>query len=279
MTKKETNKEAQDDIILEDYYHLSIQVSLNGLSFCILDSIGKKIVKASTHRFKNRLNPFETQKELKSFVKTQGIQDYAYSEVVAVHRNDLFSLVPKDLFDPEELPNYLKFNAKILANDLLEYDEIPSFDLVNVYVPFVNINNTIYDLFGEFEFKHHGTVLIEALLGSSAGHLEPLCYAYVTEEVFDLIVIKQKKLLFFNSFSYKTPEDFLYYLLFTLEQLQLDTQETKLRFFGNIEEEDPVFELCQEYVQHLSIYMPELPRGISAEGVDTENNFLEINAL
>ena len=279
MTKKETNKEAQDDIILEDYYHLSIQVSLNGLSFCVLDSIGKKIVRAGTHRFRTRLNPYEAQKELKSFVKSQGIEDYAFSEVVAVHRNDLFSLVPKVLFDPGELPNYLKFNARILANDLLEYDEIPSFDLVNVYVPFANINNTLYDLFGEFEFKHHGTVLIETLLGSSAGQQEPLCYAYVTEEEFDLIVIQQKKLLFFNTFSYKTPEDFLYYLLFSLEQLQLDAGETKLRFFGAVEETDPVFELCQEYIQHLSIYLPELPGGISAEGVDTAVNFLEINAL
>jgi hypothetical protein len=279
MTKKETNKEAQVDIILEDYYHLSIQVSLNGLSFCILDSIGKKIVRAASYRFTSRLNPYEAQKELKAFVKSQAIEQYAFSEVVAVHRNDLFSLVPKVLFDPQELPNYLKFNARILANDLLEYDEIPSFDLVNVYVPFVNINNAIYDLFGEFEFKHHGTVLIESLLGSAARISEPVCFAYVTPEAFDLIVIQQKKLLFFNTFSYKTPEDFLYYLLFSLEQLPLDAQETKLRLFGSIEEGDPVFDLCQEYLPHLSIYLPELPGGISAEGVETADNFLDINAL
>ncbi len=83
-----------------------------------------------------------------------------FSEVIIVHRNDLFSLVPKVLFDPNELANYLKFNTKILANDLLEYDEIQAYEMVNVYIPFVNINNFIYDQFGDFEFKHHSTVLV-----------------------------------------------------------------------------------------------------------------------
>ncbi len=279
MTKKESNKDSREDINLEDYYHLSIQVSLNGLSFCILDSIGKKIVRAESQRFRTRLNPFEAEKELKSFIKAKGVTDYAFSDVVVVHRNDLFSLVPKVLFDPQELPNYLKYNAKILANDLLEYDEMPSFDLMNVYVPFVNINNTIYDFFGDFEFKHHGTVLIESLLGSTAGSNEPVCFAYVTPEELDLIVLQQKKLVFYNTFTYKTPEDFLYYILFAMEQLELDTAEAKLRVFGSIEEGDALFDLCQEYIQNVSLYLPDLPGDLSGEGIELQHSYLEINAL
>ena len=96
------------------------------------------------------------------------------------------------MFDPNELPNYLKFNTKILANDLLEYDEIPAFEMVNVYVPFVNINNFLYELFGDFEFKHHGTVLIESLLSSNAHSSEGICYAYVTADELDLASFRIK---------------------------------------------------------------------------------------
>ncbi|QBA63786.1 DUF3822 family protein [Muriicola soli] len=279
MTKKETNNEAVNDIILEDYYKLSIQVSLNGLSFCILDSIGKKIIRSESYRFRYKLNPYEAQKELTAFIKTQGITEYSFSEVVAVHRNDLFSLVPKVLFNPKELPNYLKYNAKILANDLLEYDEMTAFDLVNVYVPFVNINNDIYDLFGDFEFKHHGTVLIETLLAGNNTGNDPICYAYVTPEELDLIIIQNKKLIFFNNFTYNTPEDFLYYLMFSIEQLQFDINDIKLRVFGAIEEGDGLYELCQDYVQHLSIYIPDLPDGLFYEGLNPADNYLVINAF
>lgn len=279
MTKKETNNDPLNDLILENYHKLSIQVSLNGLSFCVLDTIGKKIVKAEKHTFDNRLNPYGAQKELKRFIKKQQVKDYAFSEVMVVHRNDLFSLVPKDLFDPNEMANYLKFNTKILANDLLEYDEIPSFEMVNVYVPFVNINNFIYELFGDFEFKHHGTVLIESLLGRNASSAEAVCYAYVTENELDIIILQNKKLIFYNNFSYKTPEDFLYYLLFTWEQLRLDPNDIKLRLFGTIEEGDPIFSICQDYIQHLSIYLPGLPDDLQSDEMALNANFLAINAL
>ena len=279
MTKKETNNEFINDLILEDYHKLSIQVSLNGLSFCILDTIGKKIVKAEKQSFDNRLTPYEAQKELKRFIKKQQIKEYAFSEVVVVHRNDLFSLVPKVLFDPDELANYLKFNTKILANDLLEYDEIPAFEMVNIYVPFVNINNFIYELFGDFEFKHHGTVLIESLMSSNAHSSEGICYAYVTADELDLIVLQNKKLIFFNNFTYHTPEDFLYYLLFTWEQLHLDPSEMKLRLFGSIKEDDPMYSLCQNYVQHISLYIPGLPDDLLDDETAKNANYLAINAL
>ena len=254
MTKKETNNPEQS---LDNSYHkLSIQVSLNGLSFCVFDTIGNSIPLSNQLEFGKELSPYEVQKELKELIRTSKLEQYNYSEVVVIHRNNLFGLVPRALFDKEELPNYLKFNAKILANDLIAYDEIESYELVNVYVPFVNINNFIYDLFGAFEFKHNGTVLIEALLNINTNGKEPICYVYVSEQQMDITVLAQKKLLFYNSFRFITKEDFIYYLLFTLEQLKLDTSTVKLRLFGTIEEQDEIYAICYEYIQHLSIFIP-----------------------
>ncbi len=264
---------------MDSYYKLSIQVSLNGLSFCVFDTIGNSVPLSRHLDFGKELSPYEVQKELKEILKENRVLDYKFSEVVVIHRNNLFSLVPKALFDKDELPNYLKFNAKILANDLIAYDELNSYDMINVYVPFVNINNFIYDLFGEFEFKHSGTVLVEALLNTHTNGKEAICYVHVSEQLMDIAVLAQKKLLFYNSFQFTTKEDFIYYLLFTLEQLKLDTEFVKLRLFGAIEESDEIYAICYEYVQHLSIFIPPnttYPReDIENEGID----FTVLNAL
>lgn len=191
----------------------------------------------------------------------------------------MFSLVPKVLFDPNELANYLKFNTKILANDLLEYDEIQAYEMVNVYIPFVNINNFIYDQFGDFEFKHHSTVLVSSLLGSSVSNSDGICFAYVTANELDLVILQNKKLLFYNNFAYNTPEDFLYYLLFTLEQLHFDPNQIKVRLFGDIEEGDAVFSICQDYIQHLSLYLPGIPDEVLSDETALNANYLAINAL
>ena len=261
MIKEATNNNT--GLPVENHIKLSIQVSLNGLSFCTLDSNDNSLRSSEKLIFAKQLTPYIILKKLKELFEKYNITQGRYSEIVVVHRNNLFGLVPKVLFDDEELPNYLKFNTKILANDHMAYDELDLDDIVNVYVPFVNINNYIYDIFGAFTFKHHGTVLIDSLFQnyiefsqqSSSGKNE-VCYIYVYERQMDITIIAQKKLLLFNNFGFVTKEDFLYYLLFTLEQLKLDTGSVIVKLFGDIEEDDDIFQLCLQYINNITIFAP-----------------------
>lgn len=254
MTRKKINTPVEDTST--DYNKLSIQVSLSGLSFCVLDTIDNKIIASESISFGKELTPYEVQKQLKDLFETHKVQQSSFSEVVVIHRNPLFSLVPKSLFDPKELANYLKFNAKILANDHIDYDHIEPHEMVNVYVPFVNINNYIYDLFGEFQFMHTATVLIQTLFNSHGTTKEPICYVHLSEYQMDVTIIGQKKLLFYNSFIYHSKEDFIYYLLFALEQLKLDTETIKVKLFGAIEEGDDIYTICYDYVKNIAISIP-----------------------
>lgn len=254
MTNEENNSILEES--KSEYHKLSIQVSLNGLSFCVLDTLSNTVISSERIKFDSELTPYALQKEIKQLFNKNKIHETQFSEVVVIHRNNLFCLVPKALFNKDELANYLKYNAKILANDHLEYDEISNFDIVNVYVPFTNINNYIYELFGDFEFMHNGTVLIKNLINSHGNTNQPICYIHLMEGYMDITVIQNKKLLLYNNYSYTTNEDFIYYLLFTLEQLKLDTETTKLKLFGAIEEDETLYQLCQTYIQDISIFVP-----------------------
>lgn len=276
MTEKTTNKNISSS---SDYKKLSIQVGLNGLSFCIMDTVDHSIIQSEGTTFKEERTPYELQKLLKEFLEKHQIPQMDFSEVVVIHKNSLNGLIPKALFNKDELPNYLKFNVKILANDHIAYDEIENYDMVNVYIPFVNINNYIYGLFGEFEFKHNGTVLIQTLLNNHGNGNEAVCYVHVAEPQMEVTVVSQKKLLFYNSFTYQTKEDFIYYLLFTLEQLNLNTESVKLRLFGTVEEGDDIHGLCYQYIKNVSIYIPDNLPYLSAEMDNETIDFTVLNAL
>ena len=277
MTKKLSKN---IDNTTENFYKLSIQVSLNGLSFCIVDTLRNTILQSQKRQFGKELSPFEVQRELKEMLTEFEVEDFDIEDTVVIHRNNLFSLVPKSLFDPDDLANYLKLNAKILANDVIEYDEIENHDLVIVYVPYMNINNYIFDLFGEFEFVHNGTVLLQSLLKSSANITEPVCYVHVGQQQMDLVVLGRKRLLLYNSFQYRTKEDFIYYILFTLEQLDLDPESISLRLFGQIEEEDELYSISYEFIRHISIFVPELSYTADKDQVSEKNlDYTVINAL
>ena len=251
MTVKKTNNN-----ILEEFDKLSIQVSLNGLSFCVLDTIENNIRYGDTILFEEERSPYGLQKGLIGLFEKHSLTEKKFSEVIVVHRNNLFSLVPKPLFDVNEMPNYLKFNTKILATDHIDFDEIEEYDIVNVYVPFVNVNNYINDLYGDFTFKHNGTVMVESLLKGNATGKEPICYVHISHRQIDITVLEKKKLLLYTSFKFNTKEDLIYYILFTMEQLNLDTENTKLKLFGNIEEGDELYSICYQYVKNISIFSP-----------------------
>jgi hypothetical protein len=56
-----------------------------------------------------------------------------------------------------------------------------------------------------------------------------------------------------NTFEYKTPEDLIYYLLFTAEQLNLNPEIFKLEFLGNIAEDDAYFKIAYKYIRNVSL--------------------------
>ncbi len=277
MTKKENNSSRPQHN--EDWYHkLSIQVGLDGLSFCILDTIGNKLALSHSQAFENQLDPYRLQQELREAFREQGVLEYRFSEVVAIHRNLLFSLVPQALFDPDNLADYIKFNAKILPTDHLDYDPIDGLEMTNVYVPFTNVNNYLYDLFGEFEFKHTATVLLETFLKLPSSAQGTICYVHLADSQMDMAVFSQKKLRYFNSFAIGSETDFMYYLLFALEQLELEPASLKLRLLGEVEEGDPLFELAASYIENVSIFTPSgaaFPLGTEQAGID----FTLINSL
>ena len=276
MTKS-NNKSSEKSS--ENFYKLSIQVSLNGLSFCVADMLKNAILIGEHVNFGKELSPYEVQRELRDVLKDQNIHEMAISDVVVIHRNPLFSLVPKALFDKDELANYLKFNTKILATDLIEYDEIEGFEMINVFVPYININNFVFDLFGEFEFVHNGTILLQSLLKSATKATEPVCYINVGYRQMDMVVISKKQLYFYNSFNFQTKEDFIYYLLFSFEQLDLDPEEIPLRLFGFVEEGDELYDICYEFVRNISIYIQDVNYTIGGDTKDTELDFTVLNAL
>lgn len=231
---------------------LSIQVSLNGLSFSTLDRNTNTITQIKHIVFEKRQTPFYLLDKLKEVFETEECLSTPFSEVLIIHHNQLSTLVPKSLFNEDNLADYLKFNAKILQTDFITYDFINTNDSANVYVPYVNINNFIFEKFGEFTYKHSSTILIENVLSNLVDDSNSKMVVNINNNRFDLLVVKNKKLELYNSFEYNTKEDFIYYVLFTAEQLHLDPETFEIEFIGDINKDDELYTVAYKYIRHLS---------------------------
>jgi len=257
---------------------LSIQLSLNGLSFCITDKVSQELVEVQRLRFSTPRSENELRGALNDFLESHNVPSRTYESVVVTHSNALFNIVPQALFDLSKLSDYVKFNAQLLPHDELAYDTIAHKDMVVVYVPFTAVNNYIFDCFGPFDFKHHVALHLEELLSIEHDASEKACYAHIDQGTLNLTVIKDKKLQFFNSFQIGSTEDLLYYILFSLEQLALDPKEVQMLFYGETTEAEPYYKKALQYLNNCGIYRPSFTQKIPTHLLDYHFDSIILNA-
>ena len=250
----------RNNITQTNFNKLSIQVSLNGLSFCVLHTITNKITALRHFSFEDVTNPIQLEKEIiRIFKEEASLLHQDFESVTVSHINSLSTFVPKPLFSDKHLADYLKYNNKILPTDYITFDVITNNDMVNVYIPYVNTNNLFFEKYGAFHYKHFATILLENIFQMTTASEEATVYVHVQKTHFEIVAIQQKKLLFYNSFEYTSSEDFIYYLLFTLEQIELNTNTLQLYFLGDIDKSDVLYTVTYTYVRHVEFLYKKYP--------------------
>ena len=273
MTKQIVKKKTiNKNIEVTSKRKLSIQFSLDGFSFCTTNT-HNEVLEFSSYTFsKTKNSPELVLEKLQDIFKKEKSLQYDFETVTVIHQNNLNTLVPNEYFKKDALKSYLKYSIKTIATDLITFDELDFMNSKNVYVPYVNINNFLFQNFGEFEYKHYSSVLLEKLFSIATNDI--CCYIHVSKSTFDIVIIKNSNLQFFNVFEYKTKEDFMYYVLFTLEQLDLSTEETLVSILGDMEEDSDLFRLMYTYIRNIDFLSSKNAVFNNQKEISKHSNFI-----
>ena len=268
VKKKTINKKIEET----SKKKLSIKFSLDGFSFYISNT-HHIISKFTSFNFTKPIkSPELILKKIKEIFKNEKTLQQDFETVSVVNQNNLSTLVPNQYFKDDNLNKYLKYSVKTITTDLIVYDDLNFIKAKNVYVPFVNINNFIFQNFGEFEYKHHSSILLEKLFLQSDDSLN--FFVNISQSLFDIVVLKDSKILFYNNFEYQTKEDFIYYILFTLEQLELSTDKTKVSLLGDINKQSELYKILYTYVRNISFFNSKNPIFNNQTEIDKHSNFI-----
>lgn len=244
----------QRTITEKTYHKLTLKIGLTGFSYRVWDTLQKNIVAFQEIHFdrNDKTKKVEDWYEHAFFNSTDLRK--SYDEVQVIHDNNLNTFVPNALFDEAYLGSYLQYNTKVFETDFFTHDSLEAYGMHNVYIPYVHLNNFLVDKFGQFDYQHAASILVRRLLDLSKNATEKKMFVHLAATHFEIIVLQNQHVLLYNSFDYKTPEDLLYYVLFTAEQLQLNPEQFPLEFLGNISTEYPVFQLVYAYVRNVNLF-------------------------
>ena len=256
---------------------LTIKLSSFSATLVLSNSIDDNIVQYFHYNFDKKIAPENLSEKLNTIINESEIDQSNIIDVKLIICNKLSSLVPNNLFEKKLSLEYLKFNSKLLENDFAAHDFIEEIDAVNVYLPYMNVNNYIIDNFGSFNFYHYSTLLIKKLIKYNK-EKEPCLYVNLQEESFQVLIIKKNKLLYYNNFDFKKKEDILYFLLFVIEQNKIDSNKSKLYLIGKIDLKSDAYLLISKFISNVEIidFKESYINKVNLVENDTEIDFLII---
>ncbi|OJV27797.1 MAG: hypothetical protein BGO32_11120 [Bacteroidetes bacterium 37-13] len=82
-------------------------------------------------------------------------------------------------------------------------------------------------------------------------------YVLVMNEKFSVAILDApEKLLLYNTFEFKTIEDFLYFLLLVCESTQVNRTESPLVLCGKVQKESKIYDSCYRYFSNIVFLKP-----------------------
>lgn len=168
-----------------------------------------------------------------------------FKEVRACFLSSFYSLVPTTYKD-ENAETLLNFSeAEFEENQLLTGSS--RWDAHFVYGTSQALMECLSKQYDHLNFFHSGQVFLSAL-DEKAGEV----HLNLFKGNLEVAVLEEGKLVFYNLFDSPTDEDVLFYTLFAIEQLNLETNKMKLVTYGDLKPSTSAYGTLRKYIRNLS---------------------------
>lgn len=258
---------------------LYILFSPRSLSYLILDSHVPEILSFEKYTFDIQTDWLALLTEISS---RKPLLLKSFLQRHFIFRDNIYTLMPFGLFDKDNLDLYLDFNHTIGNKVQPCFDRLKTAESYLIYVAPKSIFKWIYDNFEKFTVKHHNSIFTDYIFSHrNADETAKTLFIHVWEGNLDVLHIHDGKLIFLNTFTFSSKEEFIYYILFTAKQLKLSIQQLKVELMGEISPVSELFKITSRYIKFAYLHKTaELSaQYFSGKNYSSLNNFIIHNAF
>lgn len=239
-------------------YDLSIRILPDGFSYTVFDTLKDKFISIeefASPSSQNLLQAFgsnEYTQWLDQIIKQYYLLKEEFNKVTILTGGNKYTLMPAPLFDPAQTKKYLAFNHPLSENDALLYDLIKSPESCLIYALPVSLKEWITKNYpGARSFHVCGSLIRNFQMQARGENHITRILANIQADTLEVIIFKGADFHFCNSFRYITQTDLLYYLLFVLEQLKINTELSPLFLSGSIGNDNGLIKLLKKYIRNV----------------------------
>lgn len=233
-------------------YHLSIQISLDGFSFCILDiPKGKYVLLRNQPVFLKR--PRLLLNRLRDIIENEELFKLEYKSIDILYTTRKSTLVPEAIYSRGTAEKFFSFNHPPEKNFTIEKTHLYKAEAWSLYEIPSNLRDFLMAKFPKATLRHHIFPIIEnAIRNNKSQNEQTEVHLNFFRHDFDLTVIEDARLKLYNNFTYRDENDILYYVMYIFEQLKLNQEKAHIIISGYVSRMAPQYHLLKKYVRKVS---------------------------
>lgn len=238
-------------------YNLFLQLSNNLFRVCVTDAQRNRCLLVEEYKFETIHFPERLIALLEKLYDEHHVLKAGYWKSIKLAVKGMsFSLIPNSLFDKNYLKEYLSLNSTMNSEPepAFYYYNQKSTDAVNIFSADKKIIHWFTKMYPSknLQLIHHTAPLIEGVMINSLDNADRNLYLHVEQNYLTVLVKKNKTLEYCNTFYFSTSEDFIYYVLFVFEQLNLNQEQTTVTVWGEIAADSLTYLKLLKYIRYVS---------------------------
>ncbi|MBL7966902.1 MAG: DUF3822 family protein [Prolixibacteraceae bacterium] len=242
------------DLKFASEYHISIQVSLDGFSFCILDVRHNKYV--SFKHFPLIVGkPQFLAKKIEAIFEQEEELNASFKSVSVTYSTNKATLVPKVIDQSDDLFRVAAFTSEISRNEDIQINDLPGFNYQLVYSYPKELMLLLNRKFTDFKICHKSIPVILSGVSQRNDKKNTVLINFEKKYI-RIIVLKGQQITLFNSFFYKNEADFLYYTLNICQSLQIDPEHDEMLIGGYVADDSSYIRLLKKYISNIHFLKP-----------------------
>lgn len=220
-------------------FHLSIELNGNEINLLLVDNENSK-PEAIEHLDLNSNTP-------KELIESSDILSLASPRTVScVVINSEFTLVPKALYSSSNKEDYLNQVIDLNPEQIVKEDLFLNEETVACFAMNKELNSQLLTLFPTLKTKHISSIICDTV--TDGIHIN-----FSSELSYEIAIKKEKKLLYFNRFSFENQDESLYYLSLIAEKHNLNLSTDKLYLTGKIFAESETLSFWKQFIPEENI--------------------------
>ncbi len=241
------------DINSTENYDLSVQLSPDGLSFCLLDTIRNKFILIRS--FEPDDNKYFNFEKIKELLEKDDFLNKHYKKVSVVMPSPKFTIVPAPLFDPGKKDEYFEFNQLKKESDTILVNRINDPDAFLIFSVSDPLTLLLKSYYPGIHPYHHLKPLLNHVSHRKRSVHGDYIHIHIERDFFNLVIFNGNILKFCNSFNYRNISDILYFVMNVFKKLDVKQEET-VYLSGLTEKYDDLFSGFSIYIRNVKFAEP-----------------------